>query len=31
MNICIIEDNLGLVESLKDLLESEGYEVDYFF
>lgn len=30
MNICIIEDNLTLVESLKDLLESEGYEVDYF-
>ena len=30
MNICIIEDNLTMVESLKDLLESEGYEVDYF-
>lgn len=30
MNICIIENNLTLVESLKDLLESEGYEVDYF-
>lgn len=30
MNICIIEDNLALVESLKDLLENEGYGVDYF-
>lgn len=30
MNICIIEDNLALVESLKDLLESAGYGVDYF-
>lgn len=30
MEICIIEDNLALVESLKDLLENEGYEVDYF-
>ena len=30
MDICIIEDNLALVESLKDLLENEGYEVDYF-
>lgn len=30
MDICIIEDNLALVESLKDLLENEGYGVDYF-
>ena len=30
MDICIIEDNLALVESLKDLLENEGYKVDYF-
>lgn len=30
MDICIIEDNLSLVESLKDLLENEGYGVDYF-
>lgn len=30
MNICIIEDNQALVESLKDLLESAGYGVDYF-
>lgn len=30
MYICIIEDNLDLVESLKDLLENEGYGVDYF-
>lgn len=30
MNICIIEDNLALVESLNDLLENEGYGVDYF-
>lgn len=30
MNICIIEDNLALVESLKDLLKSAGYGVDYF-
>lgn len=30
MNICIIEDNFALVESLKDLLENEGYGVDYF-
>ena len=30
MDICIIEDNLALVESLKDLLENEGYRVDYF-
>ena len=30
MDICIIEDNLALVESLKDLLESHGYGVDYF-
>ncbi|WP_311481819.1 response regulator transcription factor [uncultured Anaerococcus sp.] len=30
MDICIIEDNLALVESLKDLLEGEGYGVDYF-
>ena len=29
MDICIIEDNLALVESLKDLLENEGYGVDY--
>lgn len=30
MDVCIIEDNLALVESLKDLLENEGYGVDYF-
>ena len=30
MDICIIEDNFALVESLKDLLENEGYGVDYF-
>ncbi|WP_311492680.1 response regulator transcription factor [uncultured Anaerococcus sp.] len=30
MDICIIEDNLALVESLEDLLENEGYGVDYF-
>lgn len=30
MDICIIEGNLALVESLKDLLENEGYGVDYF-
>lgn len=30
MDICIIEDNLALVESFKDLLENEGYGVDYF-
>lgn len=30
MKICIIEDNLSLVESLKDLLENSGYEVEYF-
>lgn len=30
MEICIIEDNQALVESLKDLLENEGYEGDYF-
>ena len=30
MDICIIEDNLALVESLKDLSENEGYGVDYF-
>lgn len=30
MDICIIEDNIALVESLKDLLENEGYGVDYF-
>ena len=30
MDICIIEDNLALVESLKDLLENEGYGIDYF-
>lgn len=30
MDICIIEDNLALVESLKDLLENEGYEVKYY-
>lgn len=30
MDICIVEDNLALVESLKDLLENEGYGVDYF-
>ena len=30
MDICITEDNLALVESLKDLLENEGYGVDYF-
>lgn len=30
MDICIIEDNFALVESLKDLLENEGYGVNYF-
>ena len=30
MDICIIEDNIALVESLKDLLENEGYGVDYY-
>lgn len=30
MKILIIEDNVSLVETLKDVLESNGYEVDYF-
>lgn len=31
MRILLIEDNRSLVESLKDLLESQGYEVDYHY
>lgn len=31
MRILIIEDNKSLVETLKDLLESQGYEVDYYY
>lgn len=31
MRILLIEDNRSLVESLKDLLESQGYEVDYYY
>lgn len=30
MKILIIEDNKSLVSTLKDVLESSGYEVDYF-
>lgn len=31
MRILLIEDNKSLVETLKDLLESRGYEVDYYY
>lgn len=31
MKILIIEDNVLLVETLKDLLELRGFEVDYFY
>lgn len=31
MRILLIEDNRSLVETLKDLLESQGYEVDYYY
>ncbi len=31
MRILLIEDNKSLVETLKDLLESQGYEVDYYY
>lgn len=30
MKILVIEDNISLVSTLKDVLESSGYEVDYF-
>lgn len=30
MKILIIEDDLNLVATLRDVLESNGYQVDYF-
>lgn len=31
MKILIIEDDVALVDTLKDLLESKGYKIDYFY
>lgn len=31
MKILIIEDDISLVDTLKDLLEAKGYKIDYFY